>query len=122
MGRKLLWLLYGLTMCHFLGKRAEFSSSERARYLRRNLLIFLFYLEVSGSGESANRCAGVGQVRVLPEAPQLLSAANSAPSAANEKAEARRRCSGLAPDPLCSIFEGIQVRRATGVTGASGND
>lgn len=46
-GRQLLWLLYGLMMCHFLGKRAEFSSSERARYLRRNLLMFLFYLEVS---------------------------------------------------------------------------
>lgn len=29
---------------------------------------------------------------------------------------------GLVPGPLCSIFERIQVRRATGVTGASGND
>lgn len=64
----------------------------------------------------------MGHVPVLLEAPELLCAGNSAPSAANETAERRRRCSSVAPDPLCSISERIQVRQATGVTGASGND
>lgn len=56
--RKLLWGCYSLMMCHFLGNSAEFSSSECARSLLRNVPIFPLCLEVSGSGESANRCAG----------------------------------------------------------------
>lgn len=45
--RKLLWGCYSLMMCHFLGNRAEFSSSECALSLLRNVSIFpLWSVEV----------------------------------------------------------------------------
>lgn len=107
-------------MCHFLGKRAEFSSSECARYLLKNALIFLLYLEVSGSGESANRCAG-WVMSVFSWRPQSFSVQLSL---LNQQRMRRQRQGVMlrpGPDPPC-ISERIQVRRTTGVTGVSGND